>query len=434
MDIRCSYSSCENIPKYICLCSENGTILCLNHWAEHMESNYYMNHQPKNLQININAQGRSEAINFLQERQELGKNLMKQYISDFEKLLIELNAFQNLVLHKLRSYINQCKKMQKEIIKTGRLTTLLPKTKENILEISADDIKEEIANRTLTETYNSYQICSSFKNLLQNLKINETNETLIYVDDLKKEELLLSVVENTKTIIYYDINEAKLTNINLNLNANFDENSSVCFVDNKTIFIHSSNKFNSNMTFSYDFREKSLIKLPDGKFHKGAEATLHKNKIYFFGGSGNKSEKSDIADFFDLQTKTWHAITKLPQANTCSSNVPFEKNIVLAVHNCKVFNYDCENDSYDELADEIGFSGGHFIIKSNDFLYCVSSKSFFCDVQDFKSWLKLDFSVKLELKCGGCRPIVRDNKVYFFDKNNIVYELELESFSIKKLS
>lgn len=432
MDIRCSFRSCIDFPKYICLCSEQNICYCLKHWEAHMENNPSGIHTTKNLQINISKNEKEGIKEKLKEEIYKTRKGINQCIQKCSNIIKELILFQNLLLSNARSYISKCRRILAQATLNDKIAYLVIKPKDPIFEINLKLVQSELHNMYVPKHYSALNLNESINSLLDFFKTKDSVEKFILLKHDSTENLLLSAKECENSIFYYSIDDNSQQEIQLNLEYPLANQSAACWIDKNTVFIQNDIQKNSGNAYIYNHTENSILKVPSTIKRTGAQPIVYNEKVYFFGGISNKNILS-TCDYYDIKDMIWKNFSELPEPSSCTSTLVLGRNIIISTHRCKVFEYDSEDNSYN-LTKSISFTGGHFIVKCNDNMYLIGKKCYFCPIFLVKEWKMYNTYSGPALKCGGSRPIVRGNKVYFFANDNNAYQLELISLSFTKLT
>lgn len=157
---------------------------------------------------------------------------------------------------------------------------------------------------------------------------------------------------------------------------------------------------------------------------------FYKQGVYIFGGyDGNFLNSSDL---FDLRSKTWKNLLKLPAALSSTTNVVLKEKEIFIVgseSNKKrhFLCYNIENNMFRSINAEFAMSyWRNLIVKYGDSLFLMMGENILkSNVSNVESWQILRGSVNFE--ASSSRPVIREKKAFFVFSNKKVCQLDLVS-------
>ncbi|OMJ84610.1 hypothetical protein SteCoe_14201 [Stentor coeruleus] len=432
MDVRCSFSNCIHIPEFLCSCSGQNAIFCTKHFESHIKKNS-VDHHIKNLHIHIRETEKEKIISKLKEEIDKTQKLISQTTQKCSDVINEVISLQNSLYSNARLYLSKCKFVLSQVLTKDQIAYLNTNSNKPITEISLELLQSELKKMHASKYYTSLNLNKSVNSFLDILKTGDLVESFMILKHKPLENLLLSVKEYQKSLFYYNINENSQQEIQLDLENPLESQSTACWIDENTIFIQNDSQKLTGNAYIYNKNAKSLIKAPSTIKRTGAQPIVHNGKIYFFGGISDKKCLS-TCDYYDIKNIEWNNFTEMPECNFCTSNLILGENIIIATHRCKVFEYNLEGNSFNLLAKNTSFTGGHFIVRYCDNIYLIGNKCYNCSIYMINEWKMYKVYSGPNIKCGGSRPIVRDNNIYFIANDNHAYKLDLISLFYTQLT
>ena len=155
------------------------------------------------------------------------------------------------------------------------------------------------------------------------------NEISIKDDDLNCQEVIFPSASHTGELVSIDLNTFKLSPLNYAPKiAGFNH---ACRLDKEKYFLHGGYIDDECKEEAYiiNIKDKNYEPLVNGPCKSYGGSVLKNNKVYIFGG-WNLSGMLDSCEIFDLGTKKWKPIHKLPQVSSNNTASLLNTDIVIS--------------------------------------------------------------------------------------------------------
>jgi hypothetical protein len=355
----CQYPHCEELPKFICTCSEKQKKVCQKHHKEHVVEK--TNCKPIRNFIEID----SDQIELLTIRTEKATGMLRdirtKVINESNRLIAQVIEITNKSLDKIERYTKVITnalsgaEVKKIIVKSERISVEDKYLLKGIEDFSIilEEIKE-IERFCLYEMDLKAKVNERISRALDNLGIANSGvnwDNFDSIFDKNDSNSLCYFDQNTKNLNVIDISAQNDLKHSLNaLESNWSIFSAFCFLPNNRYFTYGSFLNDStykDLSFIVNLTDLSIIQCSSykPKAYMG-ECIIFNNSIFVYGGKDPTGILSS-SEQYNLADNSWTTIEPLPSPSIHNAVTLIYNKVLLTGYNLDyAYIYDTQHNQY----------------------------------------------------------------------------------------
>ncbi|CAG9311029.1 unnamed protein product [Blepharisma stoltei] len=346
MASKCFVSGCSSKPYGKCDCSENYTIFCQLHAAQHMEMLVGdKRHQCLRLYYTPAAETKILIKKKIAELRQGLQKYRKNVISDAKEII-------GAVKNNLEKALQSLDKLEEKFLRIALMTEF-----NEILDLSKEFDPESVLKMEpfdaefKTEDWYFPDFISKAESLVLNIStcfntnINPFQRPKHDINSIQDDKYIF-FKGNNKELSEINLKTFQETKFNLDLMENINYQISSCILPDKSVFYY-SNPISSTSTYTFIIdKNKNIKQVANSKRSPYLYPIYFDGFVYALGGRNN------LAQRFCLKSNTWEDCAPLPAGLNFDQTaaVLFNEEILLTGnHLTKMIKYSPRNNNYSDI-------------------------------------------------------------------------------------
>ena len=290
--LECSFKNvCHKAVVYSCNCTDPEGYFCEKHFTKHIKTTPG-NHTAESMMVKLSQSKSNELMPKL-------KNMRKQLQGYRRSLFTSLKVSINRIQQEATKQLKKLKDLDKEIVKMLTSKSVNKDTYERIVSNSLE-IDSQLMKRAsyitehFTSLFDSYDLSSNWKEC--NEVLFQTKSPKSGLNSINLDTFKVSTLQYAPTIQHC---------------------GSALKIDRNTYFLYGGligyMNVPSGEAYLLNLASKSYECLKHGPARGRAALVLKEKKIYIFSKSDSQWESEQFCSQFDLQTREWTPIQRMPE-------------------------------------------------------------------------------------------------------------------------